>query len=162
MVVSELWNHYAAAVFKARLPHPELFLCDAGSVWPGKSHMNFVSLLVHGLSAISVFSEVVSARLLAASALFALVGLILMPAVSAFAAGLLLVLVLQAITFAVLFCFLIVSGRSYGGFLPTRDARYFILGKTTCSNAASPLDALCTAITAGTQQPTYTESAASR
>ena len=161
VVVSELWNHYAAAVFKARLPHRTLPL-PRGQRLAGESHMNFVSLLVHGLSAISVFSEVVSARLLAASALFALAGLVLMPAVSAFAAGLLLVVVLQAITFAVLFCFLIVNGRSAMGFMPTRDAQYFILGKTTCSNAASPLNALFTAVTAETQQPTYTESAASR
>jgi hypothetical protein len=161
MVVSELWNHYAAAVFKARLPHRTLPLAR-GQRLAGESHMNFLSLLVHGLSAISVFSEAVSARLLAASALFALVGLILMPAVSAFAAGLLLVLVLQAITFAVLFCFLIVSGRSAMGFLPTRDARYFILGKTTCSNAVSPLNALCTAVTTDIHEATYTESATSR
>jgi len=161
MVVSELWNHFAAAVFKARLPHRTLPL-PRGHRLAGESHMNFVSLLVHGLSAISVFSETVSARLLAASAIFALAGLIVMPVVPAFAAGLLLVLVLQAITFAALFCFLIVSGRSAMGFLPTRDARYFILGKTTCSNAVSPLDALRTAVTAGTQQTTYTESASSR
>lgn len=161
MVVSELWNHYAAAVFKARLPYRTLPL-PRGKRLAGESQMNFVSLLVHGLSAISVFSEVVSARLLAASAVFALAGLILIPAASAFAAGLLLVLVLQAITFAVLFCFLIVSSRSAMSFLPARDAEYFILSKTTCPNAVSPLNALSTAISADIHEPISTPSASLR
>ena len=58
-----LWNHYAAAVFQAKLPR-ELVPTVRGARYSGGSKMNFVSLVVHGLQAISVFMEVVAVRLL--------------------------------------------------------------------------------------------------
>ena len=161
MVVSELWNHYAAAVFKARLPCRTLPL-PRGQRFAGGSQMNFASLLVHGLSAISVFSEIVSARLLVAAAIFGVAGLLLIPAASAFAAGLLLVLVLQAFAFALLFCFLIVSGRSAMNFLPVRDAPYFILNKTVCPNTSSSLEALHATLAEDAHEPIPTPSASHR
>lgn len=145
MVVSELWNHYAAAIFKAKLPHRSLPI-QRGQRLAGWSKMNFASLLVHGLSAISVFSEIVGARLLTGSALFAVAGLLLVPFAPAFIRGLLLVVILQAITFAVLYCFLIVSARSSTSFLLARDAAYYIMRKSVCSNASYSLRVLSTAV----------------
>jgi glycosyltransferase involved in cell wall biosynthesis len=53
VVVSDLWNHYAASVIKARLPF-ETVDTRRGTRYAGESRMNFVALVVHGLSAISV------------------------------------------------------------------------------------------------------------
>ena len=58
-----LWNHYAAAIFQARLPR-ELIPTTRGTRYAGRSRMNLVSLVMHGLQAISVFIDVVTVRLL--------------------------------------------------------------------------------------------------
>jgi glycosyltransferase involved in cell wall biosynthesis len=63
VVVPEIWNHFAAAIFVSRLPYRSV-PCPRGHRLAGKSKMNLVSLVMHGLSAISVFSDVVSVRIL--------------------------------------------------------------------------------------------------
>ncbi len=65
-VVSELWSHYAAAVFKSRQPFCSVPTHRATRL-AGKPQMNFVRLVVHGLSAISVFSDIIGVRLLVAT-----------------------------------------------------------------------------------------------
>jgi hypothetical protein len=65
-VISEGWNHYASAVQKARVPFEEIDTVR-GKRLDGRSKMNFTSLVIHGLSAISVHSEVVGVRMLAAT-----------------------------------------------------------------------------------------------
>jgi polyisoprenyl-phosphate glycosyltransferase len=91
----------------------------------------------------------VSARLLTAAVGFAVVALgligvtaavrwftdLAIPGWATFTVGLLLVLVIQLLSFATLFAFLIVSRRSSVNFLLTRDAPYFILGKTAVCGA---------------------------
>jgi len=149
MAVPDLWNHYAASVYRARLPRT-LVPLPRGRRLAGESKMNFVSLLIHGLSAMSVFSDQVSARLLTAAVSFAAIAMGLMgvaagirwftdlaiPGWTTFTVGLLLVLVVQSLSFATLFAFLIAGRRSSLNFLLTRDAPYFILGKTAVYEAA--------------------------
>jgi hypothetical protein len=144
MAVPDLWNHYAASVYRARLPRT-LVLLPRGRRLAGESKMNFVSLLIHGISAMSVFSDQVSARLLTAAVGFAVLAMgligvtagvrwftdLAIPGWATFTVGLLLLLVVQLLSFATLFAFLIASRRSSLNFLLTRDAPYFILGKTT-------------------------------
>ena len=80
MGVPDVWNHYAAAIHRARIPRKYLPLAR-GKRLAGESKMNFTSLLVHGLTAMSVFSDQVSARLLTLAVGFATT------AASAIAAG---------------------------------------------------------------------------
>src|SRR5262249_49894452 len=56
--VSELWNHYAAAVYQARIPL-EMIPTTRGERIAGQSRMNWIALVMHGLSAVSVYSDVV-------------------------------------------------------------------------------------------------------
>jgi polyisoprenyl-phosphate glycosyltransferase len=140
MAVPDIWNHYAAAVFRAKLPRT-LVPLPRGTRLAGESKMNFVSLLMHGLGAMSVFSDQVSARLLTASAGFAtlalsMIGVVVgirifttlaVPGWATYTVGVLLGLVLQSMTFAILFAFLIAHRRNSPGFVPLRDAPYFIL-----------------------------------
>jgi glycosyltransferase involved in cell wall biosynthesis len=139
VVVSELWNHYAAAVFRARLPYRSIPM-DRGRRMTGDSKMNFVALLVHGLSAISVFSDIVSARLLIlASTLIALligagatvVGMrwtehLAIPGWAGYAAAILVIMLTQALLGAFLLLFTIISARANMSFIPLRDAPHFI------------------------------------
>jgi hypothetical protein len=62
-VVPELWNHYAAAVFRGQLPHCSILL-HRGKRLRGRSRMDFVALVSHGVSAMTVFGDVVAVRLL--------------------------------------------------------------------------------------------------
>lgn len=70
--VSEIWNHYAAAVVRNRIP---ISLVPTKRVHriTGESKMNFTGLVNHGLGAISVFGETVGIRLFFMSFLAALV-----------------------------------------------------------------------------------------
>lgn len=138
MVVSDVWNHYAAAVFRAQLPR-RLVPLERGARLAGESRMNFVSLLIHGLSAISVFADRVSARLLAASCVFAIAGvsLLFFTGVNAVSVAT-LALATQTLGFGVLFALTIVSRRSAMNFLLLRDAPHFILGVTSCEHTVAP------------------------
>ena len=130
MVTPDVWNHFAAAVYKSRFPRRLLPLAR-GSRLAGQSTMIFVSLLVHGLSAMSVFSDQISARMLVASLGLSLAGcgMSLAAGWSAFAL-LLVALGAQSLAFAALFALTIVGRRNVVNFLLLRDARYFILGTT--------------------------------
>lgn len=137
--VSELWSHYAASVFKARLPNESVPL-DRGHRIAGASKMNLLSLITHGLSASAVFSEVMALRLLVATFLLAIAALLgvgvvfalrfltnlAVPGLATLATGILMVIFFQAFSIAMVFVFLTLQGRSAMGFLPIRDYAYFV------------------------------------
>jgi glycosyltransferase involved in cell wall biosynthesis len=139
VVVSDTWNHYAASVFRSRIPYTML-PTSRGTRFAGESKMNFVALVLHGLSAISVFAEVVGARL--TMAIFGGVGVLTallvtvvfirwgtklaIPGWATTAAGLLLVIVLQMLTVALGLTLLVLFNRNNLSFLPLRDYRYFV------------------------------------
>ena len=141
VVIPEVWNHYAAAVFKARLSRETIPTVRAQRL-SGQHHMNLVALVGHGLSALSVHAEVIGVRLLVATTVVIVVALLLlgavlvvrvwtplaMPGWATPATGLLLVLLFQAIGFALVFVFLVLHGRSQPLFIPIRDFSYFVGG----------------------------------
>jgi len=63
VMVSDLWNNLPAAVLRSRLPIRQVPI-DRGRRYAGKSKMNFTSLIIHGLSAISVYADTIFVRLL--------------------------------------------------------------------------------------------------
>ncbi len=139
VVVAEIWNHYAAAVFRSRQPYCMIPTYRSRRLC-GSSSMNFVSLVTHGLSAISVYSDVVGVRLLVMSIILAIltlagmVGAVLVrlatnlaiPGWASYTVGILLVLFVQAIMSAFVFSFVILGSRHGTTFLPRRDYSFFI------------------------------------
>jgi hypothetical protein len=139
VVVSELWNHYAAAVFKSRVPRASIPTVRARRL-EGESQMNFVGLVTHGLSAFSVHSALLGVRLLVATAALIVtmaIGLLVLLAIRLFTslaipgwtstvAGILLVLLFQAVAFASFFAFLVLHARSQPTFIPLRDYEFFV------------------------------------
>jgi hypothetical protein len=138
--VSEIWNHYAAAVYKARLPVVQVPVARAARL-EGRSHMNFVALVSHGLSAISVYGDVVGVRLLCVAAALAMLTLSSLVAIGV-ARGLLGTSVpawagtlAAALTFALLVLVLglgmgvlfLLQSRERYAFLPLRDYRHYLL-----------------------------------
>jgi hypothetical protein len=59
----ETWNHFAAALLRSRL-RLDRVATRRGTRIAGRSSMNFPALVVHGLSALSVFSDHVLVRML--------------------------------------------------------------------------------------------------
>ena len=139
VVVSDLWNHYAASVLKARLPFGMLPTQRATRL-TGQSRMNFVSLVVHGLSAISVFGDRVGVRLLVGTSLMAIVVSLSLATVFAirlgtnlaipgwatYTAGILLIILVLMFVLILVFVLVVLGGRDSSGFLPLRDYVYFV------------------------------------
>ena len=102
--------------------------------------MNFISLVTHGLSAISVHGDVVGVRLLIATTLlilFAIAGIcvvvvirlltdLAIPGWATYVVALLLIILIQAVTLSLFFIFLVLSNRDNASFLPERDYVHFI------------------------------------
>ena len=138
VVVSELWNHYAAAVVMAKLPHAKLPTSRARRL-AGRSRMNFVALVIHGLRAMSVFSEIVGIRLLiiitvliawtiliAATVVVIRYGTDLaIPEWATYTTGFLVIILLQAISSAIILSFITLGGRQTTAFIPSRDYTWF-------------------------------------
>ena len=125
-----LWNHYAAAVIQARLPRDTVPTARGGR-YSGHSKMNFVSYVIHGLQALSVFIEVVAVRLLIAVCLFAgvsgalFVAAFLLNAHTWIASGLLVLSLSLSLG-----CFCLTLGflnqRNNLDFIPVRDYKFFV------------------------------------
>jgi hypothetical protein len=106
----------------------------------GTSGMNFVALVSHGLSAISVFGDIVGVRLLIgalAGSLLAGLGMLLVamirlftdraiPGWATYATGTLAIIAIQMITIATSFTFFVLSNRTNLGFVPLRDYSLFV------------------------------------
>ena len=139
VVVSDLWNHYAAAVFHSRLPFT-MIPTPRGRRLAGRSSMNLVSLVGHGLSAIAVFADRVGVRVLIASIIALLTTLLVVgvalgqwaltgkapPVWLPVVAGVALLVVVQAAAAASLFVLHVLFTRAASTFIPARDYRFFI------------------------------------
>jgi glycosyltransferase involved in cell wall biosynthesis len=140
VTISELWNHYAAAVVIARFP---LILVPTNRAKriSGHSQMNYSSLILHGLKAISVYSENIGIRaliisfLLSAISLFFLSISLLMPnntLINGFKenlviiCSLILIISIILLTVVLFFTLFILHGRSSMNFIPERDYKYFV------------------------------------
>jgi hypothetical protein len=102
--------------------------------------MNFVALVSHGLSAVSVFGDIVGVRLLIGSlgaSLLAGLGIILVavvrlftnraiPGWATYTSGALGIIMIQLITIATSFTFFVLSTRTNLGFVPLRDYAVFV------------------------------------
>lgn len=139
VVASELWNHYAACVYKCRVPFRSVPIPRARRI-AGRSSMGFTGLVVHGLSAMSVFADAIGTRILAASASVAALGLMgliaalvgqafrpySVPGWAAIIAALVFIIILQAINVSLFFMFGTLASRQQASFIPLRDYRWFL------------------------------------
>ena len=139
VVVSDLWNHYAAAVYKSQLPFG-LLPTRRGKRLTGRSHMNLVALVVHGLSAMAVFGDRIGVRLLitVGIAIVLMGGLLLtvvgvrlltplaIPGWATYTTGLLVLMLAQMLLVALVFAFVILAARDTASVLPNRDYIHFV------------------------------------
>lgn len=138
LVVPELWSHYAAAVIVSQQPYCTIPTHRARRL-DGKSSMSVVKLVVHGMSALTVYNDRIGARLLLAGVMAAgVAGLLFLVMLASFLIGrpwtpapmgiviLSTLLLFNGLSLAALFCSLTLGVRSAGTFLPARDYHWFV------------------------------------
>jgi hypothetical protein len=141
----ELWNNLAASIIRSRLEYLTVpTVRDSRST--GESRMNLVSLIVHGLSAMSVHTDMIFIRTLLAAALVAtmaglgIVAVILVrlasnlaiPGWATTAAGDLLIILLQTLVIGVAASLTVLAGRSNRPIVPIVDCQCFIAERIRC------------------------------
>jgi polyisoprenyl-phosphate glycosyltransferase len=137
--VSEIWNHYPGGVIRSRLPYTSVPIAR-GKRLAGESKMNFVSLLLHGLSSVAVLMDTVAVRILLGCVLLAatsLVGIGIVIWVKLFTAWAipgwastlvfsLFLLFIQAFLISLLLVFIVLSYRTQSHFIPAKQYADFI------------------------------------
>lgn len=135
----ELWRHYPATVKKSKLP-VTLVPTNRAERIEGSSKMNFYNLILHGLGAITVHSDIVGVRSLVAvsvllgSCFAAIVGLVYARFFTAIAVPIwtstvvlyLTMIALQFLSSAIIFSFLTLAGRSPIALNPARNYQGFV------------------------------------
>jgi len=139
----DIWNNFPATLIRAGLPL-KYVPTARGTRYAGQSKMNLVNLVVHGLGAISVFSEVAFVRILLASTLLfvaSMMGLIVVTGVWLFTNlaipgwatnvfGFLILMSVQAGMLPVMVAFLLLNNRASVRALPKSVAMGFIRKKS--------------------------------
>jgi polyisoprenyl-phosphate glycosyltransferase len=136
----EIWNHFAAGIMRANIPWSSI-PTKRGIRYGGKSSMNFVTLVVHGLSAISVYTEILTVRLMIFAIIIILFSILsffvllyikyLTPlAIPGWATNVaigIVVIMFQAILLLALLTFLSLNYRSSKLFIPAKDYQDYLL-----------------------------------
>jgi len=135
----DLWNNLAATVMRSRLRYATV-PTERGKRYAGQSRMNLVSLIVHGLSAMSVYTDMIFARVLVAAggvvalSVLGLVGVVALRFMTALAipgwastvAGDLMIILLQAVVVLVATSLMMLAGRSNRPIVPIVDSQHFV------------------------------------
>ena len=135
-----IWNNLAAAIKRSRLACASIPI-DRGARLSGVSKLNFLGFALHGISAISVFSDVVFIRIVAMAAVTGLIVLIgiaivvyirlatqlAIPGWASYMTGALAIIFSQTLLMAGLALLQVVSLRSLNPFVPVTDAMKFVV-----------------------------------
>jgi polyisoprenyl-phosphate glycosyltransferase len=151
----ELWNNLAAAILRSRLPCTEV-PTERGARYNGRSRMNLVSLIVHGLSAMSVHIDTIFVRVLLASGVLAtavMIGIaaiafirfatpLAIPGWASNMVGDLLIILVQTIVMVVAASLMMLAGRSATPVIPIIHSAQFIAERKCCArDSVSALEA---------------------
>ncbi|MBA4853926.1 glycosyltransferase [Emticicia sp. BO119] len=130
--VSDIWNHYPGGIIRSRLLYKSVGL-ERGTRYTGKSKMNYTSLVIHGLSAVAVYIDTVSVRLLIAISsliLVAIAGIITVFIYSSYipswAVLIFFGILMQAFLSALILVFTVLSYRVNFNFLPAAHFQDYV------------------------------------
>jgi len=139
VVDPNLWLHFAATVVAGRVPFTTI-PTERGIRLHGKSKLNFTALVIHGLSAISCYNEIVGVRLvltalgLSAALLTSLSAVVLIrlttpwgiPGWATYTAGILSVMLVQVCLIVLVFAAIAISSRKSHFFFPLQQYKLLI------------------------------------
>ena len=137
--LSEIWNHFSGGVIRSKVNYSSIPL-ERGRRLAGTSQMNFTSLIIHGMSAVSVHIDTVAVRLLLFSVgliVSAIVGIIVVSCIRLFtpfaipgwASYLVLafaILLFQAFLISLFLVFVVLTYRTQKHFIPAKEYQNFI------------------------------------
>ncbi len=136
--VSEIWNNYPGGVIRSRIPYDGVPI-ERGKRLAGSSKMNFVSLILHGLSAISVLIDATAVRILIFSVcmsglVLAVIGGILFlklignatPGWASTLSTTLLIVMMQSFLISLFLVFMVLQYRTQQHFIPAIHYRDFV------------------------------------
>ena len=136
--VSEIWNNFPGGIIKSRIPY-EAVPTERGKRLAGESKMNFVSLVLHGLSTISVLIDVTAVRILIFSIGMSVAALVVIvvvlflkwindasPGWASTLSSALLIVVLQSFLISLFLVFMVLQYRTQQQFIPVLQYRDFI------------------------------------
>ncbi len=137
--VSSIWNNYPGGVIRSRLPYTAVPL-ERGRRLAGESKMNFVSLVLHGLSAVSVLIDTTAVRLVLFSAVMIAasvvgIGVVIymklftntaVPGWASYLIASFLIVILQAFLISLLLVFVVLAYRTQVQFIPARQYKDFV------------------------------------
>jgi len=135
----DLWNHFSGGIIRSRIPYATMPL-DRGKRYFGESKMNFINLIIHGLSAVSVYTDMLAVRVLIAT--FTLISLAMtgimittaiklltplaIPGWASFVVMGFLIIIFQAFLISLLLLFNVLNIRTQRHFIPIREYKNFI------------------------------------
>jgi hypothetical protein len=136
----EIWNHFAAGIIRANIPCTSI-ATKRGKRYGGTSSMNFIALVIHGLSAISVYIEILTVRLMLFAFVVIFIGImsflvllyikyltaLAIPGWATNVAIGIVVIMFQAILLLALLAFLSLNYRSNKLFIPAKDYPDYLL-----------------------------------
>lgn len=128
---NEIWNHLASTIIKSKMPY-QTIPSHRGKRYEGKSKMNFASLVLHGLSAIGVFIEIIAVRLLIFSLTMIFIAFLMIliilgikfltnkaiPGWATTAVSSMLIILLQSFLLSLFTIFLYITSQSQRKFIP--------------------------------------------
>lgn len=136
--VSEIWNNFPGGIIRSRIPYVAV-PTERGKRLAGESKMNFVSLVLHGLSTISVLIDVTAVRILIFSIGMSLAALLVIcvvlflkwmndasPGWASTLSSALLIVVLQSFLISLFLVFMVLQYRTQQQFIPVLQYRDFI------------------------------------
>jgi hypothetical protein len=145
--VSEIWNNYPGGIIKSRIPYTSI-ATDRANRLAGESKMNFVSLILHGLSAISVMVDTTAVRILifsifmsglAIAFIFVILFLKIIgnatPGWASTLGSTLVIVMLQSFLISVFLVFMVLQYRSNQHFIPAVHYRDFVEKVDTIDSA---------------------------
>lgn len=137
--VSEIWNNYPGGVIRSRLPYTAVPI-ERGIRLAGQSKMNFVSLILHGLSAVSVLMDTTAVRIALFCVLTAAVSMVgigvvvylrlftatAVPGWASYLVFSFFIVILQAFLISLLLVFIVLIYRTQQSFLPAKQYKDFV------------------------------------
>lgn len=133
------WNHLAASILRSRCPVTGVDTTRGRRI-AGESRMSFTSLILHGMSAISVYADLALVRIVIAT--FAISGVTLfgmlavaaerfltklaIPGWASNVFGSLAIILLESLVFATIAVFMLLNARSNKPVIPALDAMQFV------------------------------------
>ena len=136
--VSEIWNNFPGGIIKSRLPYVSVSI-ERGKRLAGTSKMNFVSLILHGLSTVSVLIDVAAVRILIFSIGLSVVSLLIIavvlflkwmdnatPGWASTLSSALLIVVLQSFLISLFLVFMVLQYRTQQQFIPATQYKDFV------------------------------------